>query len=61
MTNSPVDDFLHWFSGDFFGEDYYPDPNANTFEQVYRRHDNLSLHPQGNYLPQDFNYQPQSQ
>jgi hypothetical protein len=45
----------------FFGEDYYPDPNVNTFEQVYRRHDNLSLHPQGNYLPQDFNYQPQSQ
>jgi hypothetical protein len=35
----------------FFGEDYYPDPNANTFELVYRRHDNLPLHPQGTYLP----------
>jgi hypothetical protein len=56
MANHPVDDFLHRFIVEIFGEDYYPDPNASSSESDYRRHDNLPL-------PQDLNYQlqPQSQ
>jgi hypothetical protein len=61
MVNPPVNDFLHWFSVEIFYEDYYRDPNANTSEPVYHQHDNLPLHPQEIYLPQDLNYQPQSQ
>jgi hypothetical protein len=57
MTNPSVDDFLHRFSIEIFDEDYYPDPNTNTFEPIYHRHDNLPLHSQGTYLPQDLNYQ----
>jgi hypothetical protein len=59
MANHLVDDLLHKFSVEIFYEDYYPDLNINIFESIYHRHDNLPLHPQGTYLPQDLNYQSQ--
>jgi hypothetical protein len=54
MANYSVDDFLHRFSVEIFGEDYYLDLNVSSSEPVYHRHDNLPL-------SQDLNYQPQPQ
>jgi hypothetical protein len=68
MTNplNPVDDFMHRLSVNIFGEDVVDNANPSQYYQqlqadapYYPRHENLSLHPQSNYISQDLSYQPQ--
>jgi hypothetical protein len=45
MIYSSDDYFLHRFSVEIFAKNYFSYLNANTSEPIYRRHDNLPLHP----------------